>query len=439
MTPRITRALIALLAAALLIRLAWGLTQGPELDARLGDQFEYISLARNLLAGHGLQFVDERFSDEVYAFRAPGYPLFLAAAGGSVRAARVGQALLDTSTVLAAFILARRWLSPVTSLVAALIVAFNPFLVYFSALILSETLFTALLMWGMVLLAWKRNFVWGGLLLAASVLVRPSAIALPVVLGIAGVFVMHHADEVPPRWRWLRLPVGTTMILLTALALLPWAVRNRIILGEWVILTTNGGITRYDGFHPGATGASDQSFVAAPDLKYIQRLEDAPTASPPRKPEVLRDREFHALASQWIRTTWREDPRRLARLSAIKLARTWSPIPLSAEFGSRRSYRLIAMAYSIPTAILCVVGIVWGAGLPRKAKFFLLVAALYFTVIHALSVGSLRYRVPVEPALAVIAACGLQTLVQALRRPTWRRLGSSGESTPGAPVDDRHT
>ena len=404
--------------------------QGQELHPSLGDQFEYISLARNLLAGQGLRFFDERFSEEVYAFRAPGYPLFLAACRGSVRAARIAQALLDTSTVLAAFILARRWLAPGISLIAAVLVAFNPFLVYFTGLILSETLFTALLTWGMVLLAWRRNYLWGGLLLAASVLVRPSAIALPVVLGIAGVFIMHHPHEVQTsRWRWARMPVGATMLLLTALALFPWALRNKSVLGEWVILTTNGGITRYDGFHPAATGASDQSFVTAPEMKRFQRLN-----------EIERDEAFHMLARDWIRSTGREDPRRLARLTVIKLARTWSPIPLSAEFGSKATYRWIAMAYSIPTATLCVLGLVWGMSLPRKAKFFLLLPALYFTVIHALSVGSLRYRVPVEPALAVIAAAGVQMLLEHFRRPTWRRIGSSGgssvASTQDAGLDD---
>jgi hypothetical protein len=32
--------------------------------------------------------------------------------------------------------------------------------------------------------------------------------------------------------------------------------------------------------------------------------------------------------------------------------------------------------------------------------------AVYFTLVHAVSVGSLRYRVPVEPQLAILAAAG---------------------------------
>ena len=104
-------------------------------------------------------------------------------------------------------------------------VAFNPFMVYFSGLVLSETLYTAMLMWGCVLLVSLPNFLWGGIVLALSVLVRPSAAALPVILGIVSVFVNYTPGLIEGKRRWLRLPVGTSMLLLVTLVLSPWAVR----------------------------------------------------------------------------------------------------------------------------------------------------------------------------------------------------------------------
>src|SRR5207247_7605124 len=93
----------------------------------------------------------------------------------------------------------RRWLAAGPSLFAAALVAFNPFLIYFTGLLLTETLFTAMLAWSMVLLlgpgaSWNQTVLWlaGGLLLSLSVLVRQSAIGLPVVLGVAAACVIRR-------------------------------------------------------------------------------------------------------------------------------------------------------------------------------------------------------------------------------------------------------
>jgi hypothetical protein len=96
-------------------------------------------------------------------------------------------------------------------------------------------------------------------------------------------------------------------------------------------------------------------------------------------------------------------------LTLRKIARTWSPVPLSDEFG-RPIYKLIALAFALPFDLLLIVGIFRG-GLRRSAVFFLLLPALYFTAIHAMSVGSLRYRMPAEPPLAVLAGVGAATFI----------------------------
>jgi 4-amino-4-deoxy-L-arabinose transferase-like glycosyltransferase len=393
----------ALLIVALALRLIWGFIHGEQIDSRLPDQQEYLELAQNVLKGQGLNFYDTRFYQTVYAYRMPGYPLFVAA-GRSVHAALFHQKLIDTSTVLATYLLARRWLSKGPSLFAAVAVAFNPFLIYFSALLLSETLYTSLLVWGCVLLVRHPNFLWGGIVLALSVPVRPSAVALPVFLGLVSVFVNYTPGLIEGRRRWLRLPVGTTMLLLVVLVLFPWALRNKLRLGQWIWLTTNGGVTRYDGFNPDATGASDQRFLLQPEMRVLRHMN-----------EVERDQYLSLQASNWIRDTWQHNPQQLLRLTAIKIARTWSPVPLSAEFGAKKFYKYAAAAYSIPLLTLSVVGL-WASRLPRSARLFLLSPVLYFTMIHAVSVGSLRYRVPTEPLLAVLAAAGLMTVFDWIRR-----------------------
>jgi hypothetical protein len=66
-------------------------------------------------------------------------------------------------------------------------------------------------------------------------------------------------------------------------------------------------------------------------------------------------------------------------------------------------YVLVGALYSIPLDLLVVVGLLYGS-LPRAAKVMLLLPAIYFTIAHALTIGSLRYRIPVEVPMAIMAA-----------------------------------
>jgi 4-amino-4-deoxy-L-arabinose transferase-like glycosyltransferase len=281
-----------------------------------------------------LRFYDDRFGQWVYAYRTPGYPFLIAACGGNVRLIRFVQALIDTSTVLAIYLLARRYMSREGALMAGTVVALNPFLIYFSGLILSETLFTAMLAWGMYFLtvsgrgprAGWLNEKWGIVLLALSTLVRPSALGLAVVLAVA------------VAWRrgWpMMLRNAGLASLAVFVVLLPWAWRNghHPILKSWIWTTTNEGITTYDGFHEGATGASDQKPFLQEMRTLLMHMD-----------EVERDEFFAERAHAWIRT----HPIQSIRLMGSKIARTWSPFPLSTEYGGKRLYVIVGLCSSLP-------------------------------------------------------------------------------------------
>ncbi len=406
--------LLCLLLLALGLRLGWGLSRPSDTASieQLPDQREYLELSNHLRQGHGLHFFDPRFKADVSAYRTPGYPLFLTACGSSPCAARMAQALIDTSTVLAVYLSSRRWFAIGQSLFAAMLAALNPFLIYFSGLILSETLFTAMLTWGMLLLAGSGNQadnrglkphpVLGGLLLALAILVRPSGIGLPVLLGVTAAVL--NRDGRKAYWRGWCLRPAALMLSLTFLALAPWAYRNNTVLDRWIWTTTNGGMTAYDGFNDQATGASDQRAIA--------HLPGVAEAS-----ELERDQFFTSQASRWIKA----HPGRSIELAVAKILRTWSPVPLSAEYG-KRLYRWVGGLYAVPMDLLVILGLCTGNanGLSRNAKVYLLIPAIYITAIHAMSVGSLRYRLPAEPAMAVIAAAGMVHVVGRLK--SWCRV-----------------
>jgi hypothetical protein len=177
-------------------------------------------------------------------------------------------------------------------------------------------------------------------------------------------------------------------VVVIVLLLFPWALRNRTQLGTWIWTTTNGGITLYDGFNPAADGSSDQSFV--------RRMPQLQTMG-----EVQRSVYLSHLARQYIT----QNPSRVIGLTCHKLLRTWSPIPLSREYGGEARYVLVGLLYTLPFFVLTVAGLL-GDRLPVGAKVLLLLPAIYITIIYAASVGSIRYRVPADVPMAIVAAAG---------------------------------
>jgi len=406
------RTLWLLVAGGLALRLTWAVYLGGGIDPRLPDQHEYLQIARNLLDSGEMKFTDARFGREVRAYRMPGYPLLVAACGGKPQMVRLAQAVIDASTILAVWLTASLWLERRWALAAAGFITFSPLQVYFCGLVLSETMLLAVVVWGIWLLASRPNYLWGLSLLSVAPLVRPSALGVGIVLGLAAPILHRGHRPADGNARRLRLPAGASAVVLTAVALLPWALRNRMVLGEWVWLTTNGGLTLMDGFHPDATGASDQRFVLSPRYAAGRTIAD----------EVERDRWYRGEALDWARLTWCEDPARLVGLTLAKTARTWSPIPLSEDYSANRLHVYVGLAYYVPVFVMGIVGAAFGgrgacgsAQPSWAAKVFLLAPALYLTAVHAGSVGSLRYRLPADPPICILAAWGAATLA------SWRR------------------
>lgn len=274
---------------------------------------------------------------------------------------------------------------------AGLLVACDPFLVFFSSLILTETPFTAALI-GLWIALWKtvrapsaRGWIVVGILAAVCVYLRESSLGLVV----AGPILVAVSKPVVIRSLW-----GPVVVLgIVVLTLIPWAARNRAVTGHWCWLTHRGGITLYDGVGPQATGASDLG-----DIKQCEAVRGLD--------EVAWDRHFWRQAIESIRS----DPGRIVRLAGLKLARMWNPIP-NVETYRSSSVWLISAGWTIPMFVLAAVGVVV-VTLRREsggvlAALLLLLPAIYFSVLHSVFVGSVRYRIPALPMLSILAALAL--------------------------------
>lgn len=323
------------------------------------------------------------------AARMPGYPLLIAAvyrvAGPRPGAVLGVQAALGAATCYMVYRLLRRISEP-ACLVGAALAAVDPLSIVASASLLSETAFTAALV-GLVWLAvltWaqpRRMICWIGLGLcaAAAVYLRASA------LYLAPVFIAAVLARKQGGW----LGAGLALLILIA-ALLPWKVFLESHPETCGLrgLTSLEGISLYEVVYPGATGGPRQADVRAHAPAILSHMTEAQRNN------------------WWWQAAWQEvrlNPGRILRLAWPKFARTWTP-GLNADELRRPALEAVLWLWHVPLFVLAVIGAV-------RARQFVAVAALlaigYFALLHLFFMGSVRYRVPLQPLICMLSTLGL--------------------------------
>ena len=187
------------------------------------------------------------------------------------------------------------------------------------------------------------------------------------------------------------------MLLPLALVMTPWWQRSQRLTGHFVPTTLQVGASLYDGLNSQATGASNMKPVAEFERLYLERhtAEEDETAA---QVEYRLDQRLQEEALGWLGT----QPRAALRLAGIKFLRIWNIWPNEASFSAPGVRLAVAVTY-IPLLILGLVGAVrtLGGGWPYWLCWF---PAVYFTALHVVFVGSIRYRQPAMLALMVLAA-----------------------------------
>ena len=245
LTRRQALALVAVLGVALVTRVWWLVTHAPGLASGTHDELGYADMARQLIA----RGIYGYYSTSPNAYTTPGYPLFVTGVfkiadliGGAPAsefiALRATQMLLGVLVVWLAFELGRHLFDARVGLLAAGVAAIYPSSFMAQERILTEALFTALLLgWLLVALQLRERRTWRwhvavGALLAVLVLVRPTAALLGVVL-----YTLDLAET-----RDWRFAMNSLVALLAfCLVMSPWWVRNRVVLHETVLLASESG------------------------------------------------------------------------------------------------------------------------------------------------------------------------------------------------------
>ncbi len=361
-----------------------------------GDANGYWELGQQIAAGEDYSI----FQPPRRVLRTPGFPLLLAASikvfGKSVFAASLVMAVVGTGCCWLTWLLARKLFDEFTALWAMLLVAVSPLQIGSSVQILSETWFSFGLLVCLLALArllkqpptasCGRIAFANGILTGLTVLIRPGWL---LWAGVSSLLVILFGQMTFAK----KILCAVLICGGCFVALLPWAWRNHEVTGHWIFTSLWSGPSLYDGLHPNATGASDMSFFDQENVLSTMSEYDMNV-------------HYKQRAIDFVMS----NPRRTVELAFLKAGRYLSPSLNAAGF-SGGAFSVFCTAWYGVLTLLILAG---ALDLRRRLSVVALLAGpfLQFLLVHMVFVGSIRYRLPVEFPLSILAAHGLVALRQ---------------------------
>jgi len=280
----------------------------------------------------------------------PGAPFlyaasFYATGGAREGTARIVEALLGVATILVVFALGWRLggreLGRWVGLFAAFAVAVYPPFIHTTGELMSEppamlTLPAAILAF---LWASEKRSTWAWL--APGLLFGLTAMFRPEYLLVGSAFVVLAAIRVwrSSGWR-LGLAGGAVLLVALVLPIIPWTIRNVVVLDRVVPISTGGGKALYVGTYLPADGEYQR--VKALLVKRYEHRDLAPNSEALNKvnptplfdkvaeeetaqdPGLSRDQALGKVGKENLSKYFGEDPGGYLAMTARKVGRIWS-------------------------------------------------------------------------------------------------------------------
>ena len=431
-----SRAFLAVFILALLLRLtaAWAWqsqcnTAGSPL--KFGDSHSYWIIARNVVHEGTYQYG----SDQSKIFRAPVYPLFLTpfvALEAPLEEHHLKAPISPTIPLLVRFAgsllgaacvwLLMHWTRslcnlPLAPILTGLLATLYCGAVGMSIFVLSEALATPLFIlatyWTWLAVQPKQKnipipkkfsplLIPAATALATACLTRPSwSLWLPIacLYILFASYLTHHKDRKTP------LLQSAIFMIVFLLSMTPWWIRNYSITGKFVPTTLQVGASLYDGWHPNASGSSDENMAFSTEFLQSQLQQDQLLASEGKPLESTLewriDRRLLHAAYQWAF----ENTSDVVKLGLVKFLKTWMPMPIARELGNPCVRWWEAGSYST-IMLLAAWGLCYLAKSRPLSALWIAMPCLYLAVLHAVFIGSVRYRQPGVLILCVLAGIG---------------------------------
>jgi hypothetical protein len=399
-----------------------------------GDSAEYFNAARSLYTGHGFP----RDTGNLWGFHPPLYPFTMSLVWHihyGIRAVLVMQVLLFAATSL---ILVRLCSSlsqrRVVSVIAGSSLAVDPYVLTTVRKIESETLEMFLVALALLLVvealqasARGRQFVLllsGGIVLGLGALCRDATAAAVVLIALACGWIAHRRHHSRqnvrsqlPRFASVLWPATVLVGAVTVIA--PWTLLNWRATGDLIPTSTLGGYNLWLGNNPAYIKLFDGHFANSttfqrysddylpftlPELQVHAWGNRFKNASLGGKERLFVDSALHMMGNN-LGTT--------AKLWAWKMWGFWRPWLHPLAYSKKAV--LASGVLGILQYVAAALGIWWALRSARSDPLLFLLAALALsaTLVSAVFISNVRYRVPLlEPYLDILAVTGVFALAK---------------------------
>lgn len=390
-----------LLALNLVTRSVWVAVLHPTPQSDFGF---YFDAAARMAAGGGYTM-----NGQPTAYWPIGWPgvlsILFRVFGAHLWVGLVLQVLLCTGIALLVFLIAHHISGSVMAgMIGGLAWTFLPDQLAWTSILGSEPLFTLLTLCGLYALlffdGWRRPVI-AGALLGAACWVRPTLLFLPVVVVV--VLIVQRRRVVAP------LAEGALLMLMMLALIAPLTVRNYVVLGSPVLVSTNGGIPLWQGVHV------DDSYWWPSDatVNPLAAISD----------EVARDQLGQRLFLEHLvahpTTVAVHALRKIAALySSPSTVWWWLTAGQPLELGTLVD-GVSAIAYWLFMAV-ALIGLAIGWQRWRGSTMLLGGFLAYYTAVFAFFPANDRYRYPMMPVFAIFVGIALFSITKAIQA-RWAR------------------
>ena len=412
--------IIFLLALGVRALYVFEIDDSPLFDHPPVDGLTYVQHAHRLAAGNWLGFGEPPF------WQPPLYPYLLGVhsllfEGQFFYSLRFFQIVLGSLTCVLTWFIGRRLFSttPIVAALAALAAALYGPLIFFDGEVLPSTLATFLDLAGLMLLLRCQRHPSAARFATAGAVFGLAALTVATVLT----FVLASAAFVWLDTRWQYSPAqrirwSLTFLAGVALVILPVTVRNAVIGGDAVPISSNAGVNfwvgnnqDYDGAVSIRPGWEWDDLLARPRMEAnLQRPSDKSAFFMEESWNYIRAHpvDYAELLARKAFLLWHGEE--IGRNQGIYFWRNYSPILATTLWKW-----IIAFPFGLvgPLALLGLILAVRNRGFTLPIVF----VAVYAFSIVAFFITA-RYRIPLIPLLLVYAAYGGYSLVESLRRET---------------------